>query len=392
MVKHISLFFIGIFFLQAAYSQKALIDSISFITTESGLKYFIFEEGKGENAKEGDILYIHYIGRLEDSTVFENTYEKNYPLIFTLGMGQVIKGWEEGFQLLGEGDKALMVVPPELGYGENPNYNIPPNATLTFMIEVIHVIKGQTILPYKTENKDTITTGTGLKYVVIDQGFGVSPKQKDIVTVDYTGFLSNGKIFDSSVKRAKPLKFSIGDGKVLKAWEEGIQKINEGGRIKLILSPDLAYGDKGFKNIIPPNETLSFDILLMEVKPEINVVPFDISGKEEIETESGLKIVFIEKGDGPIPDTNKVVTVHYSGFFKNGEMFDSSVKRDDPIQFPIGIGAVIKGWEEALFMMPVGSKARVFVPYKLGYGKSGNPPVIPRKADLIFDIELLKIM
>lgn len=387
-------FLVGILIINSlnGSGQNLSLDKIDFTTTRSGLKYYIFQHGSGPIAKDGDVIYAHYIGRLEDSTVFENTYEKNYPLIFTLGIGQVIKGWEEGFAYLREGDKALFIVPSELGYGENVSGNIPPNARLTFLVEVLHVIPSKKIEAFSTSNKDTITTDSGLKYIIIDEGSGAVPQERDLVTVDYTGFLSNGKIFDSSVKRDKPFKFSMGDGKVLSTWEEGLKKIAEGGSIKLIIPPKLAYGAKGFKNIIPPNETITFDITLLKVKPEIVIKPFEIAGKKVIKTESGLEIIIVKEGKGQLPDTNNIVTVHYSGFFKNGDMFDSSVKRDDPIQFPLGIGAVIPGWEEALFMMKEGTKARIIVPYKLGYGKKGNPPVVPRKTDLIFDLELLNVM
>jgi len=379
-------------FILDVYGQQLDISPESFIETESGLKYYIFHHGNGQKINEGDMLYVHYIGRLDDSTIFDNTYEKNYPLIFTLGVGQVIKGWEEVFSYLREGDKALLVVPPDLAYGNNANGNIPANATLTFLVEILHVIKSEAIQPYNVAGKDTFETTSGLKYIIIEEGYGMYPRDNDLLLVDYTGFLSSGKIFDSSVRKDKPFKFSLGDEKILKGWDEGLRKIGEGGMIKLIIPPHLAYGENGFKNIVPPNETLVFDILLMEVKPEIIVEPFDIEGKQIVKTESGLEFIIVEQGIGEKPDTNNIVTVHYTGYFKNGEMFDSSVKRDEPIRFPLGINAVIQGWEEALFMMQEGTKARIIVPYKLGYGKNGNPPVIPRKTDLIFDIELLNVM
>jgi peptidylprolyl isomerase len=384
------IFFLGNLFL--SFGQNPNINPDDFITTESGLQYYIFQKGEGNLANEGDIIYVHYIGRLADSTIFENTYDKNYPLIVTLGMGQVINGWEEGFTYLHEGDKALMVVPPELGYGKNSNYDIPPDATLYFLVEILHVIKGQKILPIPTDGKDTIETKTGLKYIIIDEGYGKYPRVNEIITVDYTGFLSTGKIFDSSVKKKKPFKFIFGQDEVLDAWEVGLKNIKEGGIIKLIIPSELAYGESGFKNIVPPNEELIFDINLIEVKPEIIIKPYHTDGKEVIKTKSGLEITIIENGEGVYPDTNNIVTIHYTGYFKNGEIFDSSVKRDEPIRFPLGIGAVISGLEETLFQINVGTKARIFVPYKIGYGKKGNPPSIPKKADLIFDIELIDVM
>lgn len=94
-------------------------------------------------------------------------------------------------------------------------------------------------------------------------------------------------------------------------------------------------------------------------------------------------------GTGPVAEARKFYTVHYTGWLTDGTKFDSSVDRGSPITFPYGARQVIPGWDTGFEGMHVGGKRRLFIPYQLAYGESGRPPVIPAKADLIFDIELI---
>lgn len=119
-----------------------------------------------------------------------------------------------------------------------------------------------------------------------------------------------------------------------------------------------------------------------EDKPEAEVVT----------TESGLKYKVIKEGDGEKPEKGDRVKVHYTGKLTDGEVFDSSRERDKPFVFPLGIGRVIKGWDEGVADMKVGERRELTIPYDLAYGERGYPPVIPPKATLIFDVELLEIV
>jgi peptidylprolyl isomerase len=107
-------------------------------------------------------------------------------------------------------------------------------------------------------------------------------------------------------------------------------------------------------------------------------------------TESGLKFVDTVIGTGESPKPGQMVTVHYTGTLENGTKFDSSVDRGQPYTFPIGIGRVIKGWDEGVMTMKVGGKRRLIIPPQLGYGTRGNRD-IPPNATLIFDVELLGV-
>lgn len=108
-------------------------------------------------------------------------------------------------------------------------------------------------------------------------------------------------------------------------------------------------------------------------------------------TGSGLKIMIEKPGDGPLPKAGDMVSVHYSGTLLNGQKFDSSYDRGEPISLPIGVGQVIKGWDEGIMMLKQGGKAKLIIPPHLGYGSQGAGGVIPPNAWLVFDVELLKV-
>jgi FKBP-type peptidyl-prolyl cis-trans isomerase FkpA/FKBP-type peptidyl-prolyl cis-trans isomerase FklB len=113
------------------------------------------------------------------------------------------------------------------------------------------------------------------------------------------------------------------------------------------------------------------------------------TNKDVKTTESGLQYIVEKEGTGPMPKATDSVKVHYRGTLIDGTEFDSSYKRNEPAVFPVG--GVIKGWGEALQLMKVGSKWKVFIPPSIGYGEQGQPPVIPPSAVLVFEIELLDI-
>lgn len=108
-------------------------------------------------------------------------------------------------------------------------------------------------------------------------------------------------------------------------------------------------------------------------------------------TDSGLKYVDVVVGNGASPVQGKQVTVHYTGTLENGKKFDSSVDRNKPFSFVIGVGQVIKGWDEGVMGMKVGGKRKLVIPANLGYGARGAGGVIPPGATLFFDVELLSV-
>ncbi|MDO9578874.1 MAG: FKBP-type peptidyl-prolyl cis-trans isomerase [Candidatus Cloacimonadales bacterium] len=238
---------------------------MNYISTESGLMYLITQEGTGDHPKNGDIVTVHYLGTLEDGTKFDSSYDRNEPIEFELGNGQVIKGWDEGITLLNRGAKATFIIPPELGYGSRQVGPIPANSTLNFDVELVDFKPGIKIEPFDFEGKVSTKTDSGLEFILVKQGTGLRAAPGNTVSVHYTGYFTDGTIFDSSVKRGQPFEFTVGMGNVIKGWDEGVALMREGGKARLIIPYQLAYGENGY-GPIPPKADLIFDIELLKVK------------------------------------------------------------------------------------------------------------------------------
>lgn len=168
--------------------------------------------------------------------------------------------------------------------------------------------------------------------------------------------------------------------------------MRKGEKARLIIPYQLAYGEEGYKGVIPPKSTLIFDVELVDCAEPVNAQPFDITGKELKTTTSGLKYIVVEKSTNATKAENgRTVKVHYTGYFDDGKIFDSSIERGEPIEFPLGQGRVIRGWEEGIALMNIGDKYRLIIPYDLAYGENGRPPTIPAKSQLTFDVELIDV-
>lgn len=111
----------------------------------------------------------------------------------------------------------------------------------------------------------TTTTQSGLQYEELQEGTGASPQAGQMVSVHYTGWLTDGSKFDSSVDRGQPFEFCIGQGQVIRGWDEGVMSMKIGGKRKLTIPPELGYGARGAGGVIPPNATLIFEVELLGV-------------------------------------------------------------------------------------------------------------------------------
>lgn len=235
------------------------------ITTDSGLQYIIWKKGDGEKAEAGDNVSVNYDGRLLDGSQFDSSYKRGKPFSFPLGGGRVIKGWDEGIAYLNVGDSATLIIPSDLGYGSMDRPNIPANSTLVFHVELEDVKKVVKPEPYDVAGKDTIFKGSGLKYIKLNETDGKAVTAGATVAVHYTGYLLDGTIFDSSISRGEPISFPIGQGRVIKGWDEGIAYLKVGEKARLIIPSDLGYGSRAM-GPIPANATLIFDVELVDVK------------------------------------------------------------------------------------------------------------------------------
>ncbi len=229
--------------------------------------------------------------------------------------------------------------------------------------------------------KDAVTLPSGLASRVLTPGTGTTkPGATDMVTVHYTGWTTDGKMFDSSLVRKEPNTFPL--DRVVKGWGEGVQLMTAGEKRRLWIPEALAYKGQAGR----PAGMLVFDIELLEFMPPPSVPPPDVASvpDDAERTPSGLAYKVIKAGTGAEhPRKSSNVTVHYSGWQTSGKLFDSSVMRGAPASF--GLGDVIEGWTEGVQLMVVGEKTRFWIPEKLAYkGQSGVPSGM-----LVFDVELI---
>ena len=210
-------------------------------------------EGKGSAVvKSGDQVRVHYTGKLTDGTVFDSSIPRGEPFEFTVGAGLVIAGWDEGLLGMKAGGKRTLTVPPEMGYGQAGIGPIPGNATLVFDIELLEIVE----VPPEGE----------LQVQEIAVGSGKQAQAGNLVRVHYIGRLVDGTCFDESYNRGEPIEFQLGADMVIRGWEQGIAGMKEGGKRKLTIPYNLAYGADGYPGVIPPYATLVFDVELLEVK------------------------------------------------------------------------------------------------------------------------------
>jgi peptidylprolyl isomerase len=254
---------------------------------------------------------------------------------------------------------------------------------------------------------EVITLESGLQYMDDSLGTGREAKAGELVSIHFKGWMvpkdTASELFsDWSADQAKnmlslgdsrmrnqPVKFILNTGSFIKGSDEGIIGMKTGGIRTMIIPSKLAYGEAGV-GFIPPNTDLKVVIELLEVKDKGIAKMWEVDSTLFKTTASGLKYAVISQGDGLPIEAGKVVTVHYSGYLQDGTMFDSSVERDEPIQFVVGQGQVIPGWDEGMQLLKMGDKARFIIPPQLGYGEM-QLEKIPVNSTLIFDTEVIDV-
>jgi len=244
----------------------------------------------------------------------------------------------------------------------------------------------------------------GLKTRDLKEGTGdpVPPGAK--VKVHYTGWLVDGTVFDTSKEKGKgPIEFSL-DG-VIPGWTKGIPGMKPGGIRKLVISPEMGYGNRA-SGKIPPGSTLIFEVELLDTtpgpRPRRTPAPTDLSkltdgtlptaddpGLKPI-GDGGLKYRDLKEGDGAAAPAGAKVVMDYTGWLlSDGTVFDSSWKEGrEPLD--MGLEGLIKGWQQGVPGMKVGGVRKLVIPAALAYGEGGRPG-IPPNSTLVFEIELLGV-
>jgi peptidylprolyl isomerase len=230
---------------------------------------------------------------------------------------------------------------------------------------------------------DAAKTSSGLASRMVAAGPGtgrVAPT--DVVTVHYTAWTPDGRMFDSSKTRGTPSMFPL--NRSLVGWRECVQLMTVGETRRCWLPENLAYQGQAGR----PRGMVVFDIELLDARPAPNIAPPDVKGPPDDarRTASGLAYKVLKPGTGARkPAQWDSVTVHYTGWTTDGKMFDSSVARGMPAT--LKLEGVIRGWTEGMQLMVEGERTRFWIPQNLAYnGEAGSP-----RGMLVFDIDLIRI-
>jgi len=382
-----------------------------FTTDEDGFTYKHHVKNSGKKATIGDRVDYHLYFRKEDS-ILASSREQKLPISLVLPEGmeenlllrsitKMAAG--DSLTIMRERDSIDMPLPPGFESGD-----------LVFVdIALLDVKSEADVAAAKTA---LLTT-----FEASENGFYF---KKHIENNGQIARANDGLSFDMDLKKGKLVVFTTRENEPIKhRFSEDMYETNEspimemlsqmsaGDSTTLLIEADsIAYQldpQWGFQ----PGDLATFDIVVREVKTKTQLdaeqreldkqadkinnntlaaIKKYNAGTLEVETTAtGLKYHIIEQGNGEKPNTGDLVTVNYSGHLTDGKQFDNSFKRGQPFQFPLGQGRVIPGWDEGFAMLPVGTKAYLFIPSILGYGAQGMLPDIPEDAELIFYIELL---
>jgi peptidylprolyl isomerase len=237
--------------------------------TASGLATKVLTPGTGTvHPGTADSAKVNYTGWTTDGVTFDSSIPRGQPATF--GVGQVIPGWTEGLQLMVVGEKRRMWIPANIAYGaQGRPPQIPPNSALTFDVELLDIVAAPKAPPDVAAAPANATkTASGLAYRMLTPGKdpnAAKPTPTSMVQVNYSGWTTDGKMFDSSVTRGQPAGFPL--NRVIKGWTEGLQLMKVGDKMRFWIPAKLAYEDPDRpKRPGAPQGMLVFDVELLDVK------------------------------------------------------------------------------------------------------------------------------
>ena len=356
------------------------------VKTASGLIYKkLVSNPEAAAPKRNDTVQINYTGwRQSTGETFFTNHSRNQPM--PLNLANTAPGFTEALQLLHKGEKAMLWVPPSIGYKGAPQ-GTPE--TLVYEVEVVDIIPAPPIPADVGKPPDNaLTLKSGIKHTVIRPGTGKDKAHDyDTVTFNYTAWDADGRMFDSTEVRKKPA--STPPYRQSAVMAEVLTSMTAGERVRFwVEASKMMQGGKGQPGM--PQGTLCYEVEVLQIEPGIEppVVPPDVAKPpaDAKKTEKGTYYKVLKAGKGgPHPKPTDSVKVHYTGWTTDGKMFDSSVTKGAPAEF--GLNGVIAGWTDGIPVMSVGDKVRFWIPEELAYkGAPGRP-----QGMLVFDVELLEI-
>ncbi|KAL4657767.1 peptidyl-prolyl cis-trans isomerase FKBP10-like [Arapaima gigas] len=310
----------------------------------------------------GDFVRYHYNGTFTDGKKFDSSHDRGTPFIGQVGFGRLITGMDRGIQGMCVSERRRVTVPPHLAYGSLGAANvIPPDTVLVFDLVLLDIWNQEDKVETQTLSKPESCVRT--------------VQQSDFVRYHYNGTLLDGTPFDSSHSRKHTYDTYVGQGYLIQGMEDGLLGMCVGERRTIIIPPFLAYGEKGYGTAIPPQASLMFDVLLVDLH----------NPKDDIVVENQV----VPESCGRKSVVGDYIRYHYNGTFLDGSLFDSSYQRNSTYNTYIGMGYVIPGVDRALQGVCIGEKRRITVPPHMAYGENGSGDIVPGSAVLVFDIHVI---
>ncbi|MGE0867015.1 MAG: FKBP-type peptidyl-prolyl cis-trans isomerase [Kofleriaceae bacterium] len=371
--------------------------------TKSGIPYVTVRPGTGkEKPKNYDTVTFQYSAWGADGVMFDSTETRKRPA--TVPPYRQSPVMEEVLTSMVAGERRRFWAPADkLKHGGRSLADIP-QGVVCYELELLQIAKGNAPPPTPPDvakpPASAKKTDKGVFYRVLKAGKGgPKPTAKDSVKVEYSGWTTDGRIFDSSVIKGEPGQFRL-DG-VIAGWTDGMQLMSVGDKMRFWIPEQLAYAGAPGK----PQGMLVFDVELLEIKPQGHdhdhdhdhdddhgdkiPPPIDVAAPPK-DAKKSTKGVFYKilkpVRAGATPKPTDRVKVNYTGWTTDGLSFDSSSKRGKPAEF--SLQSVIEGWTDAIPLLKVGEKARLWIPEELAYkGRPGKP-----KGMLVFDVELIEIV
>uniref|UniRef100_A0A8C4NBS0 peptidylprolyl isomerase n=1 Tax=Eptatretus burgeri TaxID=7764 RepID=A0A8C4NBS0_EPTBU len=309
----------------------------------------------------GDFVRFHYNGSLPDGTPFESSYSAGEAYAMFVGKEQMTKGLDLGLLEMCVNELRLIKIPPHLAYGsKGVDGKIPADSSLHFSVQLLDV--------WNLEDKVQVESH------YIPEQCPRKVQSSDYVRYHYNGTLLDGTSFDSSYSRNQTYNTYVGIGWLIAGMDQGLIGMCIGEHRHITIPPVLAYGEKGYEPVIPPQASLVFNVVLLDLhNPKDTVV---------------IKTTFSPDNCTRRTQAKDFIRYHYNGTLLDGTMFDSSYQRNKTYNTYLGMGYIIKGMDEGLLGMCTGEHRTITMPPHLAYGEQGAGS-IPGSAVLVFDVILV---